>query len=222
MRFDVIAVLVAFANVLGAGMIVPQVLKIQRSRDFDGVSGIWVGVGIGMNLWWVAYALQAQLWGLVPVSVAAIVLYSMIGVQFSELVGAEGRRSLALGAFGLGSIPLPFLLFSGWSAAGLAIGLCYGLQFAPAVLTALRSDKLGGISSVTWSMALGEAVIWFIYGISEGDRALMVGGGGGALMALVILVRLYSHTPLQTAKHNSWVETQHRGRLDSVSVVAPH
>ncbi len=222
MRFDVIAMLVAFANVLGAGMIVPQVLKIQRSRDFGGVSGVWVGVGIGMNLWWVAYALQAHLWGLVPVSVAAIVLYSIIGVQFSEMVGAEGRRSLALGAFGLGSVPLPFLLFSGWSAAGLVIGLCYGLQFAPAVLTALRSDKLGGISSVTWSMALAEAVIWFVYGTSEGEQALMVGGGGGALMALIILVRLYSTTRTQTLEHNPWTEERISERPQPVPVVAPH
>lgn len=222
MRFDVIAMLVALANVLGVGMIVPQVLKIQRSHDFDGVSGVWVGVGIAMNLWWVAYAVQAQLWGLVPVSIGAIVLYSIIGVQFFKLVGAAAHRSLAFGALGFGSIPLPFLVLFGWQAAGLAIGFSYGLQFAPAVVAALRSDQLGGISSVTWSMALAEAVIWLVYGVSEGDQALMVGGGGGALMALTILVRLFSHTSIKPAVDNDRVEALHLDGLDSAPVALPH
>ncbi len=222
MRFDVIAILVAFANVLGAGMIVPQVLKIQRSNDFAGVSGVWVGVGIGMNLWWVAYGVQAQLWGLVPVSVAAIVLYSIIGVQLSKLVGASGRRSLALGAFGLGSVPLPFLVLFGWSAAGLVIGLCYGLQFAPAVLSALRSRQLGGISALTWSMALAEAIIWFIYGTSADDRALMVGGGGGALMALIILLRLYSRASGLDSGRGGPLERGAIEIVDSAPVTVSH
>ncbi len=190
MKVELIGILVALANILGAGMIVPQAIRIHRYGDFGGVSAVWIGVGIGMNLWWLGYAVQGQLWGLVPVSAAAVGLYSIIALQCLNLAGRSSWRSLALGVFGLGSLPLPFLVFGSWSSAGLVIGLCYGLQFAPALFSAFRSDRLDGISQLTWSMAFIEAAIWVVYGTSVGDQALMVGGGGGAAMAILILLRI--------------------------------
>lgn len=37
--------------VMGAGMIVPQVVRLRRQRSTDGLSGSWVGVGIAINSW---------------------------------------------------------------------------------------------------------------------------------------------------------------------------
>ena len=92
----------------------------------------------------------------------------------------------------LGLVPVAFLLVRGWAAAGLAIGLSYGIQFLPAVLTAFSSEQVKGIAPTTWVLALVEAVVWFAYGTSTGDPALLVGGGGGTIMASLILVRLAS------------------------------
>lgn len=186
----VLPLLLIVANVMGTGMIVPQVVRLRRRGVGDGVSGIWVGVGVALNSWWVLYAVQAPVWGILPVSVAGVSLYSVLALLYSEIVGRRAYRSLALGAFGLGMVPLPFLVVQGWSAAGLAIGLSYGLQFGPAAISAIRSVDVAGISTTTWVMAWIEAAIWLVYGAAIGDPALLVGGGGGALMALIILVRL--------------------------------
>ncbi|MDY7099729.1 MAG: hypothetical protein S0880_00945 [Actinomycetota bacterium] len=178
------------ANVLGVGMIVPQAARLHRRRVVDGVSGEWVGVSLAINSWWIAYGVSEQLWGVVPVSVGAIVLYGVIAAQYVRLVGPAGARRIVVGVAMSAWFPLAFLLAGGWTAAGLAIGLAYTGQFAPAAITACRSVDLAGVSPATWAMATGEAAIWFTYGLSNGDVALLVGGGGGAVTAAVVLARV--------------------------------
>jgi hypothetical protein len=134
--------------------------------------------------------LAESLWGILPVSIAAAALYLVMASQYLGLLGRPGLRPLLAGLFLLGLVPMPFLAVGGWAIAGLVVGLAYAIQFSPAALAALRSDELSGVSSVTWSMAWVEAVIWVIYGLSTGDAALLVGGTGGTLAATVILVRL--------------------------------
>lgn len=189
----VLSVMLVVANVMGAGMIVPQVTRLHRRKTSDGVSAAWIGVGLAMNLWWVGYGLASELWGLIPVSVVAFVLYSVMAVQFARLNGVASLGRGALGAVAIGSIPLPALIVSGWSTAGVVVGLVYAVQFAPAAFTAVRSDVLDGLSPVTWAMAGLEAAIWLAYGLHQGDAALMVGGGGGLVMSLLILARLTQH-----------------------------
>lgn len=186
----VLSLLLVVANVMGAGMIVPQVVRLRRLRVADGVSAVGVGVGVALNVWWTVYSLEAGLWGIVPVSVAGFGLYSIVAAQLVGLTRGRAGASLALGAFGLGMLPLPFFLLGGWPLAGLAIGLSYGLQFAPAARAALGSEHLDGISPTTWSMAWIEALIWLIYGIAVRDATLLIGGGGGTVMATIILARL--------------------------------
>jgi hypothetical protein len=189
MKSIFLPVLLVIANVTGAGMILPQVVQLHRNRVADGLSGAWVGVGITMNLWWVAYAIQGGLWGIAPVSVGGAVLYTIIARQFYGITGAAALPPLAVGAFA-GLAPAPFLIIGGWQLAAVAIGLCYGAQFAPAALAALGSTRLDGVSPLTWTLAWIEAAIWLPYGMAVGDTALLVGGAGGTLMASIILIRL--------------------------------
>jgi hypothetical protein len=191
----VLSALLAVANVLGVGMIVPQVRKLGGANSSaSGVSGAWVGVGIGLNGWWMAYAVETGLWGLLPVSFGAAVLYLVMAVRLFNHNRWTAVRSIAFGLVLLGLVPAPFLIFSGWTAAGLAIGASYGLQFVPAAVVAVRSADVSGISVTTWVMALIEAAIWWGYGVYSEDRALVVGGVGATAASLVILVRLLSST----------------------------
>jgi uncharacterized protein with PQ loop repeat len=186
----VIPFLVAVANVMGAGMILPQVIRLHRLKSTQGISGAWVGVGVIMNLWWATYATATGLWAVFPVGILGSLLYSIIAAQYIGLVGRGGWRQLALGGIGLGLVPIPALLFGGWKAAGITLGLMYGLQFLPAAAAAFRSSDPVGVSPMTWSMAWVEAGIWLFYGSTIGDVALVIGGGGGLLASTVILGRL--------------------------------
>ena len=185
----VLPLLLLVATVAGVGMIVPQVARLHRTQTPDGVSAVWVGVGLVMNAWWLAYAAASGLWGLVPVSVGGIALY---GVLAHQLVGLLGRGALGPVARGhlIGLVPFVGLATDGWPGAGLVVGLLYGAVFAPAIWSALRARSVAGISPTTWILAWIEAAIWLAYGSTTADLALVVGGLGGTAMSSIILVRL--------------------------------
>ena len=186
----VLTILLVIANVLGAVMILPQVLRIRRRRSADGLSATWVGIGVGLNTWWVLYGVAEQLWGLLPVSTIAGGFYLVL---VGQLAGLEGRRAIWAAARGTAialTVPFVALLAGGWTATGLTIGIAYAVQFAPATIAALRSTTIDGVAPLTWTMALVEALIWLTYGLATADVALQVGGSGGALMAAILMGRV--------------------------------
>ncbi len=182
--------LVVIATVLGSWMAFPQARRIARTRRVDGVSATWIGVSLSINCWWLTYGLVTGVWALVPVSTISLLLYGAMGLFFVRSVGRPALPGLALGALGLGMVPLPFLLIGGWELAGVAVGLSYGVQLLPAVVESLRSSVLSGVSSATWIIAFVESVLWLVYGVGVADVALTLAGVVGAAMSTVILVRL--------------------------------
>lgn len=185
-----LTVLLVLANVLGVGMIVPQVVRLGRVGSLAGVSAAWIGISLALNGWWIGYGVAEGRWGVVPVSVGGFVLYLWMARLVVGIGGRALLRGVAAGVLVASLGPGAGLVVSGWSTAGLIIGLSYGAQFAPAAWSAVRSERLDGISPLTWVMAWGEAAIWFVYGLDVGDSALLVGGGGGTAMASLILGRL--------------------------------
>ncbi|MEM7342202.1 MAG: hypothetical protein AAF467_26415 [Actinomycetota bacterium] len=192
----VLTALLTVANVLGAGMIVPQVTRLRRYHHAAGVSAVGTGVGLALNGWWIAYGINAELWGVLPVSVTAAALYAVVAVQLTRRLGVMATlRPMGFGAGVLGMAPLPLLIIGGWSAAAVAIGISYSVQFAPALVASLRTTDPAGVSATTWAMAAIEAAIWFGYGTITSDPALLIGGAGGGLTAVAILARLAMARP---------------------------
>ena len=183
----VLSALLIAATALGIAMVVPQIVHIHRTRSTDGVSIMWIGVGVALNSWWTVYAIGAGVWGLTPVSVSGMALYVTMLVQFSQLHGLRSLGGFLGGAITFALLPLPALLLGGIEAAGIVVGLCYAVQFLPAVIESLRAETLHGLSLSTWAMALGEALIWAIYGASVADNALIIGGTGASVASLMIV-----------------------------------
>ncbi len=181
--------LLVVANVLGATMALPQAIRLLRTGRCDGVSGGWAGLSLAMNLWWLSYGLASGLWSLVPVSAVAAALYVVIAVTWTRLRGRIALREVALG-FAVGLFPVPFLVVGGWSLAGLAIGVGYGVQLAPAVVATYRTRTLHGVAAGTWLMAWTEAAIWLVYGVTLADGALLIGGASGVALSTAVLARL--------------------------------
>ena len=197
----VMTAIVASANVLGAGMAFPQAHKLVRTRRLGGLSPIWVGISVAMNAWWLSYGISTGLWALVPVSIVSLALYLTIAAVMLKTAGRRMAPALVVGMVALGSMPVPALLLGGWVVAGVVIGLGYGAQLAPAVVASYRTDRLDGVASGTWLLALAEAMLWLVYGIHAGDVALLFGGGAGVAMASLILGRLAvtGHHPFRMA-----------------------
>lgn len=180
------------ANVFGVAMIVPQAVRLHRTKVADGVSAAWVGVSLATNFWWLGYGLEGRLWGIVPVSVGSLVVYGIVATQVLRPAGPAARGPLTIGVVGSSLGFLMALSAVGWSGVGLALGLAYGLQFGPAAASAIRSADPAGISPATWTMALIEALVWIVYGTAIADPALVIGGVGGSLMASIILSQVFA------------------------------
>jgi uncharacterized protein with PQ loop repeat len=186
----VLNLIVIAASVLGSGMAVPQAIKLARTGRVDGVSAVWIGVSMAVNVWWTAYALAVSLWAILPVSTISLAVYVGMAVVYVRTVGRPALAGMALGALGLGMAPLPALLIGGWEVAGLAIGLSYGIQLAPAVFAAYQTRQLDGVSPSTWMLSLVEGVLWLAYGAMITDLALLAGGATGVVMSGALLMRL--------------------------------
>jgi uncharacterized protein with PQ loop repeat len=182
--------LVVVATVLGSWMAFPQARRLAKTRRVDGVSPVWIGVSLAINGWWLTYGLAAGVWALVPVSAISLVLYASMAVVYFRAAGRPAVTPFAGGFFLLGMIPLPFLLVGGWNLAAVAVGLCYGVQLLPAVVSACRTRDLLGVSAPTWLIAFVESALWLVYGIGVADTALTLAGIVGVAMSSVILVRL--------------------------------
>ncbi len=206
-----LTLIVVVATVLGSWMAFPQARRIARTRRVDGVSATWIGVSLAINGWWLTYGLTVGLWALVPVSTVSLLLYGVMGWFFVRSVGGPALPGLALGVFGLGMVPLPFLIVGGWDLASVAVGLSYGVQLMPAVVASLRTSLLTGVSSATWIIAFVESALWLVYGLGVGDVALTLAGAVGMALASVILARL------AVTGHRPFVVLHPRRRLELVS-----
>lgn len=190
MNAQLITGLVVVATILGVGMTIPQVVRVQRRRDFEGVSLVWVGVGIAINSWWMIYGAAMELWGLIPVSAGSVVLYITLAVQALVFTGRGASRTLLKGLVPLLCLPVFALAAFGWESVGLLVGLAYSVQFSPAVVACYRTRTPTGVSATTWTMAGIEGGIWAVYGIHYADLGLGLGGFGAATLAALILARI--------------------------------
>ena len=186
----VLTLIVVAASVLGSGMALPQAIRLARTGKVDGVSAVWIGVSMAINVWWTAYAVAAEVWALLPVATVSLVVYIGMAVMYFRSVGRASLAGFGLGIFVLGMVPMPALIVGGWELAGLAIGLAYGIQLAPAVIAAYQTRQLDGVSSGTCLLSLGEGLLWLAYGAMIADLALLAGGTAGIAMSGAILLRL--------------------------------
>ncbi len=183
----VVSLVLVVATATGVGMIVPQVVRLHRTRNAAGVSAGWIGVSFVLNVSWLTYGWAVGLFGLLPVSAGGTLLYGVMAVQVTRINGSSQLVRFALAAAAGALIPTSGFILGGWAGAGLATGLAYGGQFTPAAVSALRSADLSGVSVLTWQLAFIEAVCWVVYALAASDVPLLVGGGGGLVVSAVIL-----------------------------------
>lgn len=180
---------VLLANAFGVVKLVLQARRSITSRKTEGLSPEWIGMGLAMNLGWIAHSVIHQIWALLPVSIGSLVLYGAIWVAMGSVDRRQARRvrSVLLGVVAVFGAGFVVGYIDGF---GLTLALLYTVQFAPAASRALNSLALDGLSPATWLMAPIEAFMWVVYGITVHDPVLIVGGLGAAAMSAVVCLRV--------------------------------
>ena len=151
--------------------LLPQIVKLIRTRDSAGVSTTWPAIGVVSNVGWVVYLAQQTLWLSVAAPVGAVVGYGATLWALGS-TGRPLRASFVRGAwFGLLLVGIAAGL--GWTALGVALGLSFGVMMAPSLWTAFRTPDPSGISPGTWWLGIVEALLWGFYGWHHADAGIL-------------------------------------------------
>ncbi len=181
---------VSAADVFGAMAVtaflvrlVPQPLKLARTRVPDGVSPL---SAINVVLTEVAALVYGLTAGLVPVWIVSVPALPLALWMLWLLRHEVTRRDLAAG------LAYVALIVGTWSfgVLGVVLGLSVVLNYGPQVWTALRSDRLEGLASATWWLAIADALLWSAYGFAVDDPAILFYGAMMVGAATTILVRI--------------------------------
>ncbi|MEZ5256290.1 MAG: hypothetical protein R2705_05215 [Ilumatobacteraceae bacterium] len=184
---------VASANVIGAGMAVPQAVRLVRTRRVDGVSRAWAAMSVTVNGWWIAYGIGARSWGVLPVTLVSVAAYFVVVTGLHRFDPSSRRRTVretVAPAFVLGLLPIVALRIGGWPAVGVTLGTVYAVQLLPAVVTAYRSADVSGIAAGTWVLAWIEAALWGVYGLPRADVGMLSLAVTGTVMSSLVIARL--------------------------------
>lgn len=186
MRWEDVTVIVATG--LAWWSLIPQIRRLARTGDPEGISTTWPAIGLVSNAAWTAYLLSQELWAAAPSTAVMVVFYVLVLRALHRVgspLGTAGGRGVAWAA------TLTVILTVGsWPWLGLALGWAYILQLAPAVVAAYRSPDPTGISAGTWVMIGLEASLWLAYGLFHADLPLLVYASVGMGSAALILVRV--------------------------------
>ena len=170
--------------------LVPQTVKLIRTRDTEGVSATWPALGFVVNLGWFVYMIAQQLWA---ATLAPFVTFLSYLVVLWAL--RRAGRSLWLGAWragGWGALLALVALIGGWDVLRVALGVSIGVQLTPSVWSAYRSPDPSGVSPATWWIGLAEALLWGYYGLFNRDAGIITFGIVASVAAVLMLARYYT------------------------------
>lgn len=162
--------------------LMPQSVRLLRTRSVSGLSSIGTGIYFVTELGWIAYGITS---GIMVVLVSSLVVGVLSAVQ---LVLVWPHRSatdlwwMLLWASALGAA-----LVMGAIGSMLVIGLIIGL--GPQAWAAWRAPVVHGVSIWRWVLAGASGVLWFTYGILLGEIPLITTGTVGMVCASMALSR---------------------------------
>ena len=177
------------ASVALLARMLPQPVRLWRTRLADGVSPLAAMNSVIADAGWLVYGLSV---GLVPVwGMSALVLIPGVWTA-ALLVRVTTRRDLTAALAWLAVVMACGL--SGHLGAVLALSVAV-IQ-GPQVTRALRRSDLAGIAPATYWLSLADAGLWGAYGVAVGDGALVGYGVVLAAAAVTVLVRLALTRPM--------------------------
>jgi hypothetical protein len=183
-----IAIVLAMASSIT--FLIPQIVKLVRTRDSEGVSSTWPALGFMINVGWFVYLMSQQLWISV---IAPFVTFVSYGVTLWALrrTGRDLSKSSTRGVVGAMAL-IAVGTAGGWKVLGVVLGVSYGVMLAPSIWTAYRAAIPSGISPFTWWLGLAEALLWGYYGWFHSDRGIITFMVVGVIGSGLMLIRFYT------------------------------
>lgn len=170
--------------------LVPQIIKLIRTRDSSGVSSTWPALGFVINIGWFFYMIHNEHWVAVFAPLVTFISYAVILWALSRS-GRILSASYVRGILWTGLLIAVTFIY-GWETLGVVLGLSYAVQLTPSIWTAFRTSDPSGVSSATWWIGSVEAILWGAFGTFHADRGIVTFAVVGLIGSLLMLIRYYS------------------------------
>ena len=175
------------ATVLAAIGVVPQLRRLLRTGDLEGLSLSYATLGMTSELAWIGYTLHGRLWSAVLEPVLMTTTNATLAVVLVR-AGMSPWRAVLAGLMWGGVLASAAMLF-GVPALAALLPLAYAVQVAPSIWSAYRTFSPSGVAAATWALVGAEALLWGAYGVAHQDPAMTTFAVVGVLAAMAILVR---------------------------------
>lgn len=165
-----VAVLGTMAAASSLLFVWPQVVKLARTGDVDGVSVPATLFAMAGYVIWMLYGWREGLAFVVGANLQAVVGFGLVVAMTARRRPVEPRVWRAAGA-GLAVVVVVF------AAVPVALGalaiVVSSAGFVPQAIVALREPDLSGLSIWTYLLIAMSTSIWAAYGIAEADPYLV-------------------------------------------------
>ncbi|MEX1038012.1 MAG: PQ-loop domain-containing transporter [Acidimicrobiia bacterium] len=181
---------IILATISTVAFLLPQIVKLVRTSDSDGVSTTWPALGFVINAGWCIYMIAQGLW---VAAFAPFFTFLAYGVTVWALLrtGRDLSASYVRGA-AAATLLTAIAIIGGWEVLGVFLGISYGVVLTPSIWTAYRTSIPSGISALTWWIGLIEAVLWGYYGWFHSDRGILTFMVVGIVGCGLMLLRYYA------------------------------
>lgn len=180
--------------------LVPQPVRLWRTRSVSGLSTIGTGIYFVTELGWMAYGITS---GLAVVLLTALAATVFSGVQLALLWRHRGPTDLRWML--LWATALAAALVMNSIGVMLAIGLAVGL--GPQAWAAWRAPVAHGVSLWRWVLSAVSGTLWFTYGALLGAYPLMATGAVAWVCAGLALSRFVADAVRRLARRDGAVAT---------------
>ena len=201
--------LATLAAVTSGVFLIPQLRRMRRSSDGDGVSPAAAGVGLVSTLAWATYGFGT---GTLPVVVPSLVGAAQYAILLALLRASGSRTATGMAAATAWSLCLAgataastALGHKPWPGLGAALTVAVVVQYIPAVLEAFRSESVSGVAAATWLLVCANGVIWTAYGFLITDAVVTAYGLALVAAACAVLTALRLPVHRGTTRTMEWV-----------------
>jgi uncharacterized protein with PQ loop repeat len=169
--------------------LLPQILKVQSTKDTAGVSWSWAVLTSIDNAAWLAYFALSEFWTALVPSTSATLLAGALATILTVRGRAKARPTVLIGTW-TGFLVTGYTV-AGRTGLGTLLTAAFVLQVTPSIWTAYRTERPTGISPATWMLILGELSCWTTFGIHKSDPRLIALGITGIAASVLMLTRIH-------------------------------
>ncbi|HEV2147233.1 MAG TPA: hypothetical protein VGR37_07505 [Longimicrobiaceae bacterium] len=164
-------IFIIVGTAIGLIRALPQLLRLVRTQDAQGVSADSAGTISVVSFAWAAYGMLTDQVAVALASGASAVMFGIVTAVALRL----GRRVSEMRTTPVWLIVLAFAgSVGGAQGLGLLLPVSVLVANVPQLLVAWRERDLSGLSLGTWVLSVAEAAVWGTYGLLAGDRAILV------------------------------------------------